>query len=432
MKLKQKWHWFILGLLGLVLTGIWFKEWIKDFDPGKLRPKDRFIVSLAKITDVAYFPWIFKPANLPIYEVLVTEGELQSVINSLPKPFSNAILESGQSKKGDGKLKIKDQEYDIKLSIRGDLPNHWSLAKKSWKITLEKNQTLDGMTELNFILPSDRGLLFESFSMNLAKKFNLITPKNWLGILKINHQTQGIYYIRESYDAAMLARNQRPEGDIYKERDDPNRYDYKGQKMPGSKHLWDDQSFWKKASDGKIYSSGDQSLLQALLQLLNNADDKTFKANIGNLVDLDYFYHWQALSLLLGSYHQDDFHNQNWYLNPNSGRFEILPGEFVLNISMPFDSKHNRLVDRILSFPEFKQQRNEVLKTYLTEENLQQDLAYFKNLYQTNRTAFYQDQLKFLSNYGFDITTEKQLEGYQARFRAIQRELNEADFNLRN
>lgn len=420
----KKYLYTLAALIFLISGVVLFRFWRRDFDPEKLRPQDRLFVSLAKLTDFIYLPLMFGTNNLPVYEVFVPALELQSVFDALPAPFSNTILESGQSQKADGKLKVNGQEYEIKLSVRGDLPNHWSLPQKSWQVELKGGQNIEGTEELNFIIPSDRRLLFGIFGLHLAEKFELVVPKNWMGVLKINNRSQGVYFIRESNNGVMLERNQRADGDIYKEKDDPNNYDSKGQSVPGSKKLWQDPSAWKKVYDSGIFPDGDKNRLQTLIGLLNQNDAAVFEEEIGKLIDLDYFFRWQALALLLGSYHQDNFHNQNLYHNPASGRLEILPKEYIQSVKLSVTKKHNQLVDRILSIEKFRQRRDQVLLAYLTEENLLDDLEYFENLFVDNRSAFYRDHMKFLSNYGFDYTTKKQMADYETRFRYLQQELS--------
>ncbi len=411
----------LLISLSALLCLFFLKVWLADFDPQKSRPKDIFITKAIKLTDILYFSFSKETKQIPEYYLTVDSKDLIDLYQGLPKPFSKTILSN--STKISGQLTHNNQTYPVSLQVHGDLSNHWSLPKKSWDIKLKNNQTINGINRLKFIIPADRHLLFENFGLYLAQKFDLITPRHWLGNLYINNDLQGIYYIREDFNKNMLANNHRLDGDIFSELDDPSNLDSKGNPFPGSKNLWTDAKYWKKTHQATQTQANDFNQLLKLIVLLNQADDHEFKNKIGNLVDLDYFFRWQSHAVLLGSYRQDSQHNQALYLNPATNKFEIIPKEFAISPKVDLNRTLNPLSDRILSIPEFKLERDKVLSKYLTNNNLKIDLEYFNQLFHNYKSFFYQDQKKFLSNLGFNKTTKEQLKRYQFRFQSLQEKL---------
>jgi len=419
MKKINRYCLIISALLFINLSAvIFFKHWLSDFDPQKYRFKDMLVTQLAKLTDIFYQPWFLPSTSIPEYRLLVDPQDLTGLYQSLPNPSTQAVLSN--SPKISGQLFFQDQTYAVDLKIHGDLRNHWGMTKKSWAIKLADNQSIDGINEFKFILPADRSLLLESFALHLAEKFDLITPRHWFANLYINNQLQGIYYVREDYSDSMLKANQLPDGDIFTEIDDPNNRTSTGVPFPGSVELWMDVKHWKKAHNGFRQNPDDFSRLEQLIALLNQADDDQFKNHIGELVDLDYFFRWQAHAMLLGSFHQDFQHNQVLYLNPATNKFEIIPKEFVVNAEVDLSKPHNSLADRILSIPEFRDQRDQVLFNYLTTENLNSDLDFFNQLFNTYKPFFYRDHKKWLSNWGFNQTTMRQQSQYQLRFETLR------------
>ncbi len=411
----------ILSLALLLSFLAWLlKSWYQDFDPEKLRFQDRVIIKIGKITDLLYFPYLLQDHQLPTYQVFISTPKFNQLKQSLPSPFIKDLLQDYQQLSVAGRMVHQDQVYNLDLKVRGDMANHWSFYKKSYQLNLKNNQTIDGIEKLNFILPSDRRLLFESFSLNLAEKFNLMTPRHWFGWLKINDQDQGIYFIQEDYEAPMLANHQKPLGDIFSEVDDPNNLDSRGDPFPGCKPLWEKISCWRKIYQSPSSNPEDFSRLDQLLNLLNQPDDAVFTDQIPALIDLPNFFNWQAHAALLGSFHQDIQHNQLLYLNPQTNKFEFIPKELVPNLDQPLTDSHNPLVDRILSIDKFRQARNQVLINYLTDQNLTQDLQVYQQLVKQNKRSFYQDHHKLLSNWGFDQTTKDHLNIYQQRFSNLQ------------
>ncbi|HTN74611.1 MAG TPA: CotH kinase family protein [Pirellulaceae bacterium] len=147
--------------------------------------------------------------------------------------------------------------------------------------------------------------------------------------------------------------------------------------------------------DGAVYDASYQSKntaspeqwerLVALTRLINRADEETFRREIANYLDTGMFAKFLAANTMLASL--DGFigmgHNYYLYLNPESNKFVFFPWDLDLAfgafpmygspqqlLDLSIDHPHvgeNKLIDRLLAMPEFKQAYRQELQTLATE-----------------------------------------------------------------
>jgi len=135
---------------------------------------------------------------------------------------------------------------------------------------------------------------------------------------------------------------------------------------------------------------------------MNNCTDDEFNQFAYQFIDLENFYRWSSHAILLGDAHQDYAHNLHFYFNPTLGKFQFIPWD-TTGYDMPtFDINYNPLASRLLSNPEIAYERNKILWEYVKDDkNLNEDTAYYDQLYKKVKTAFYKDRIKHYSNLFF-------------------------------
>lgn len=163
-------------------------------------------------------------------------------------------------------------------------------------------------------------------------------------------------------------------------------------------HLGDEWQAYERRYRPK--TPGDSKSKQRLIEftkLVQKADDKTFRAEIGDYLDVDEFLRFLAVTVTLVN--MDSFigltHNFLIYLDPKTNKFVFLPwdldlamGAFMMfgspdemadtSIRQPY-SNRNRLIERLLAdekiYAVYKRHLRKLLEKGFTEEGIRKDLA---------------------------------------------------------
>ncbi len=163
-------------------------------------------------------------------------------------------------------------------------------------------------------------------------------------------------------------------------------------------HLGDDwQAYERRYRPKTPPDSKSKRRLIEFTKLVQKADDKTFRAEIGNYLDVDEFLRFLAVTVTLVN--MDSFigltHNFLLYLDPKTDKFVFLPWDLDLamgafgmfgtpdemadtSIRQPF-SNRNRLIECLLAddkiYAVYKGHLRKLLQTGFTAEGIRRDLA---------------------------------------------------------
>jgi spore coat protein CotH len=401
---------FLFGLAGFFLFHYRNRPFIT-----RLTDKYWFFTSinkLAKITDIPFFFYQFFPSRLPAYQLFVKGQDLDQLFRSLPDPNQTRFVASFDVWVP-GVFIADGENYKVKIRNRGNGAVHWANPKKSWRVKFTGGKTYRGLKTIDFIIPEDRGLVLEQLANFRAKKLGLLSPDSWMGILKINQKTHGLYYITEKIDNDFLVRRQLS-GTVFGERDD----------LEGGWNtlIYTDSHYWATYPEDK--TNPDYQYLQQLIDLLNNP--KTSVAELLNLVDLDNFLAWQVHGLLMASFAQDAYHNNRLFYNHEIKKFQLIPWDTGDRHDSyeDLDRQYNPLVERLLSDSEIKNQRNQLLKSYLTDpQQKQEDLDYFNTALEAIRIPLLKDNLKFYANIKYLMDIKKYQSWMATHFDNLLRQL---------
>lgn len=163
-------------------------------------------------------------------------------------------------------------------------------------------------------------------------------------------------------------------------------------------HLGDDWKAYEQRYQPKTQADDkSKRRLIEFTKLVQKADDKTFKKEIGNYLDVDEFLRFLAVTVTLAN--MDSFigltHNFLLYLDPKTDKFIFLPwdldlamGAFMMfgspdelsdmSIRQPY-SNRNRLIERLLAdekiYAVYKGHLRTLLEKGFTVERIRKDLA---------------------------------------------------------
>lgn len=373
--------------------------------------------SIRKLPDLLFSPYFIKKTKLKVYEISVNPKDLAILNKQLPDDPFAGHLDDQNRLQINGIFSSNDYSGKVDLRFRGFGVQHWNSLQKSWRVNFKGEGGYKGMEALNLVIPSDRWYFLESLAMYRAKKLGLtsITPE--FVRLRVNGQDMGVYLSWEQWSSTWLSRNGIPDSSSILAVDDSriDELDYRSGPYMEKEFL----SFWKSYTSEESTSFPE---LETLINLIQNSDDQTFKALIPHLLDLDKFYAWDVLRAITGSNHQSDNYNNILLFNTATGKFEIIPFDIfdknvLTQIGYSYKDNDMLLSRRIYAIHEFREKRNELLKTYLTDENLKDDLAYYDSLMDRYKSEFYSDQSKLHSNFEF-ISTVKEarnlmIEGFE-------------------
>jgi parallel beta-helix repeat protein len=360
--------------------------------------------SLRKIQDIFFLPFLLQKNDLPEYSLNIEIDDLLILNESLPSDSVRGTLTNEHKIRVNAFFETGGYEERVKIRYRGNLSNNWNHEKKSWMIEFPEEHLLNGVRELSLFLPYDRGYYIEALNNYRARKLGLKVPEMSFANLYINGKSDKdaeTYSIRSS---SIFSKEALP--------------------------LW---KSWNLESKPPFIE------VETLLSILNNADDDTFRKIIGNIVDLDKFYAWNIINVLSLSNHQmtNEIGHSNLvvFFNNATGRFEFIPYNIVIDHLNTNDFKEaSHLVNRILSIPEFRERRNELLRQYIENgENLADDLAFFDELNKKTRGEFFKDSAKLYGNLEFLFQVSKYRKTIEDNFEKVAVVLdNEYEFKNEN
>lgn len=352
---------------------------------------------LASVLDPFYLFLSVQSSSLPVYQLKVDPADYQSIVNQLPAPYSTQFRTT-PSQKISGVLSFSGKDYKVDVNFRGIGYQHWSEPKKSLRVTIKSGETLEGLDEIDLIVPSDSN--YYGFFLNkwAADYLGLYTNEPSLIHVYLNNIDYGPFVKFDRWNQSFLERRGAQNGLIFGDIDP----------SPGRPLLYQNIGAWK-IYDPPNNMIGDFSAIEKLLAALNHPNPQTSFSQLKQIIDIDSFVRWEALAVFFNTRHQDDFHNIRLFLNPVSGKLQFMPVDFGPQLinnhpadKTLLDIDYNPLVSRLLQDPEIYQARNQVLFNLINDQEFQNKLwQQYDELYFQTRGDFYRDTLKSESNLRF-------------------------------
>ena len=389
-------------LAGLLLLGGLY--YIQSIDRIELYARHHSPIQfIKKLSNLVFIHRFVITDNLESYNLVVEAEDLEFLNKNLPETYQGNILTDEYEKTVNAAFFADDgTEYKVDVRYRGDTDNHWRDPKKSWQITFSKNNYFQGSREIDLIIPVDRYYLMEELSFYRARKLGLVVPETKFVNLFVNGKRQGVYWQVEEWSKDILEKHGfSGDTNLYGGRDFVDL-------IQSSGDVFDNLHAWRKYSQDPRSPVDNYADLQLLLDLVNNASDEEFAANIGSILDLEGFYRWLLIQQLMASNHQVGSNitgsNFRFFFDPTSGKFHFLPWDISVGQSPPAFSElwYGKIAERILSNPQLLQERNKMFWEYVGKEsNLEEDLKYYDELDSLTNNDFYKDFRKVESNFRY-------------------------------
>lgn len=377
-----------------------------------------------KIFDPLFWPFTLNEQDIPVekkYQIIIREKNLKELIDNLPSN-PKEFLTSKYKKKQPATLIYYHKSIPIETHFRGISSNHWINPKKSWRVYASDPIETSGRKILDFVIPEDKNFFSYFAAASFAKELNIPLPQSEIVYLSINNGAYLPYLLLEIKDSNFLEKKGITDGFLFTDRDP----------YPNMPPLYERSEGWEISNIGTVKQETDFTPIQRLIETMK-LDDEKFTQELPLIIDMQSFYAWNTLAVLLDNTLENEKHNIFLYFNPVSGKLEFFPADISVNTyrifenfnSTTFDYPYNPLVTRVLSIPAFRIERDNLLRSFVgNHEHLNRALAAFDKQANQATPYFLSDGLKNYSNLAYLIQVKRIKQRLEARFNLAHRILN--------
>jgi spore coat protein CotH len=285
------------------------------------------------------------------------------------------------------------EPYDVKLRLRGDLPTHWRGSKQSYRVKF-KDRPFEGRREINLIVPWDKHYAVEWLQTQIASDLGLLAfPGDFVNV-SINGEDAGLYYQSEHPTSEYLERHGRPASSIFTFGANWTLYyglehHHIGFERPGSATSPPVESIAQIKqratfdADDPEQARRQLAYLIEFYELVTEGSRAEIAERVPYFLDLEKFARFVALQDFFGSTHGMALNdNTRLYLDPTSGKFELIPWDTALwsiaeraakrgtdaaGLLTPENPVFRRLLDAV---PGVRAERDRVLRALVADGEL--------------------------------------------------------------
>jgi len=214
-------------------------------------------------------------------------------------------------------IKYKNKSYPVKLGLKGDLRSHWEGDKLSFRIKMNKKDSLFGMKRFSIQNPEER--LYEGaiIFFEALRREGVLTPRYFFTDLTVNGKHIGIMAIEEHFSKELLESQGRKEGVILKY-DESLWFKPRGRKGPFDSFRTNPIEAFRK---NKISKSKNLSKdLKIAIGLLRGFSNGTL--NAAQVFDAELWGKYYAVASIWGGWHSINWRNTRFYYNPITAKLE--------------------------------------------------------------------------------------------------------------
>lgn len=304
-KPTYRWFWPYWGtLVALVLAAVWLGLGRKPIVQDDSDPYDFAFTQLnLRLSQKAMFQLRFKREEALRKQVLTTQSW-----GWVP-----------------GKMQVLENEYPVRVRLKGDFTDHLQGEKWSFRVKLKEGQAWKGMKAFSLQSPATRGFLKEWQFHQVLQREGFLTTQYSFVRLQINSTDWGIYALEEHFGKALVERNGRKEGAILK-------LDESGYWATRTHDFRKGQRF---ATDYPVYAGMEILPFQPVTQFAGRESRGNFTVGqnlffawknglrpVEELFEVDQMARYYALVDVFRGYHCLFSHNIRMYYNPITARLE--------------------------------------------------------------------------------------------------------------
>lgn len=348
---------------------------------------NQYLVALDGLLNPFRTRHLLVESGLPVYDLKIDFAQYNELEQVAAEARRRGIMTEDLKRWVRADFFHGGRRYDVKVRLRGDLPNHWEGPKKSWAVKFGSDTVLDGGREvevprwfdgrrrINLIIPIDREYTVAPFVNELAREAGMMAPRDRFVVLRINGRVQGLYYEVEDMDKPLTVAYGRPEAPVHGQNGLARHFD---QYTKLGSATASDAKFDLVAMRGSA-AQADELALQALDVLVDHSlrpSAETFR-RVKLVLDWDKYLAFKSLTTLMNTNHvRFGSDNMKLFFDPSRGLLEPVPWDFHL-VKLPrepatvdFWNDHgpDELERATIEDPQARLERNRVLWKLVADE----------------------------------------------------------------
>ncbi len=287
-------------------------------------------------------------SGLPVYDIDISHQELGLIEEAVEKAKAQGYMSEDLQVWATGTFFADDQQYNVKIRVRGDLPVHWEEPKKSWRIKFGKQSIeyngdvteepiyFNGKRQINLIVPIDRDYILAPFINSLMREAGLVVPEDRFVVMRLNGVVQGLYYEVEHFDKPLLAAQERPETTVFGQNDRAMHFE---QYTRYGTAIASDAKYDITTMRLQVEEEGEVAMqaMQAMQVLIDHSGNPTVDnfRRVRQVLDWEKYLHFRNMTTILNTNHVR-FGSDNFklYFDPSRGLLEPIPWDAHL-VRMP-------------------------------------------------------------------------------------------------
>ncbi|MBN2893754.1 MAG: hypothetical protein JXL97_17930 [Bacteroidales bacterium] len=281
----------------------------------------------AYVDDFQLKPYLLRDLGMAdtLFWIYLDEPELNNIKEQREFALEQGILSTDDDSWVKGIVLYGDDNYKIKMRLKGDWLDHLAGQKWSFRIKIRNDKSFRGMKVFSIQNPSVRFYLNQWFLYTLFRSEDLLAPRYGFVYGQMNDNFLGLYAFEEHFQKQLIESAKRREGPILKFTED-SFWDLIIEHEKNEK--WYNYPLYEAS---KIVPFGENKIIEnsTLREEYNIAQNLLFQykwglTKISDLFDVEKTAKWYALTDVMQGYHGLRWHNQRYYYNPVTSKLELI------------------------------------------------------------------------------------------------------------
>lgn len=253
------------------------------------------------------------------FELIIDDQGMEKIRNKKTEAFSVGNLITGPNDLVPAKWRSEGNELDVEARLKGDLLDHLTGRKWSFRIKTNKNEAWKGMQEFSVHNALSRYHLAEWVFHEMLRKEDVLTSRYDFFRMKLNGEILGTYAYEEHFTDPLLIHQDRDPGPILKINED-------GHWFWASKNLSQQPPWYESAQIEafgmkKILNDNDlKRQYEEAQSLLKGFMDGTLPAS--EVFDTERMAKYLAIVDVCNAWHSFNYTNLRFYYNAGLNRLE--------------------------------------------------------------------------------------------------------------
>lgn len=278
-------------------------------------PVDYYISGLTKNLKYAV---LGNSVQVDKFGIYLQDKDFRKLSNKRDDAVIDGILISNDDDYVPARIEYGNKTLNVKLRLKGDWADHLEGDKWSFRIKVERDETLAGLKEFSIQAPETRNYLNEWVFQKAVRRENIISLRYDFVDVSINGVDKGIYALEENFDKRLIENNGLREAPIIRFNEDllwQGRLE--NNCLPEESYFssvidtFQDKGLSESPELKEQYLTA-KDLLESYRDGLLNVSD-VFDAKMASFM---------ALSDVFGAYHGLIWHNRRFYYNPVTSLLE--------------------------------------------------------------------------------------------------------------